>query len=245
MESNNLSSEPNAEKALKNELNSNAKINNNNSKSKKFKLILFITHYIVINVALPLALYFSLKPILGELYAAIISSIPDIISILWSIVINRIIEILPIIIILSFFISLALSLIFNNAKLNELKSAIVLGLIGLGFSISYGFERPLLYYLNRPWQTQNNLDKFDKFNNNWQQPGYRGVMNTLSLVWGFTFIASAIVIVVLVFTIQMDLLIILSNVFTFGTILILSLWTMIYSLHKKKLARLNRNQFNK
>jgi intracellular septation protein A len=238
------SSELNIKKSINNELNTSDEINNS-PKPNKFKLILFITHYMVINVALPLALYFSLKPILGELYAAIISSIPDIISILWSLIVNRIIEFLPVIIILSFFISLTLSLIFNNAKLNELKGAIVLMLIGTGFSISYRFERPLLYYLNRPWQTQNDLDKFENFNNNWQQPGYRGVMNTLSLVWGFTFIGSAIVIIVLVFTIQMDLLIIFSNVFTFGTILILSLWTAIYSLHKKKLARLNRSQSNK
>jgi intracellular septation protein A len=198
-------------------------------RAKQLKLAGFLFQHIILEIALPLTLYFTLKGPIGELKAVIISSVPSLLSTVFTVLVKRRFEPLPIIIIVSFFIGLGLSLGFNNAKLNEIKGAIITGCIGLAYIISLLFEKPLIYYFSRPWQTQNDPEKIKKYDEDWKVPEFRRVMRVISIVWGTGFILQAIVNIVLIFTVSLDLIIVLGNVLTYGNIALLVTWTFLYT----------------
>jgi intracellular septation protein A len=209
---------------------------------KKIKTFGFFFQHIFLEIALPLILYFTLKDPLGQLYATIISSIPSLLSTLWTIIIKRRFEPLPIILVLSFFIGLGLSLGFKDAKLNQVQGPIVTSIIGISYIVTLGCKKPIIYYFSRPWMTKNDPEKIKEFDLSWESPNYRSAMKTVSIVWGLGFILQAAGTFVLIFTVNLDLVMILGHVLLFGTIGILIIWSAIYKIYKTKQAQNNTQQ---
>ncbi|KXN74906.1 hypothetical protein CONCODRAFT_1979 [Conidiobolus coronatus NRRL 28638] len=205
----------------------------------RIKLFIFLFQHLFLEIALPLILYFTLKGPLGELYATIISSIPNLLSTLWTILIKRRFEPFPMILIFTFFLGLGLSLGFNDARLNQIQAPIVTLGIGIAFLITLNLSRPFIYYLSRPWMTKNDPEKIKEFNLKWKNSEFRSNMKLVSIAWGTGFILQAIVNLILVFTINLDLEMILGNVLSFGTIGLLLIWSYFYraKLIKEKRIR--------
>jgi intracellular septation protein A len=178
----------------------------------------FFFQHAILEVALPITLYFTLKRPLGELKATIISSVPTLLSAVYTILIKRRFEPLPFIVIVSFCIGLGLSLGFNDAKLNEIKVAIIVGAIGLAYLISLAFKRPLMYYFNRPWMTGNDPEKMKEYDAQWEKPSFAKQMRLFTMIWGIGFVLQAIANLVLIFTVSLDLVIVLGSVLTYGNI---------------------------
>jgi intracellular septation protein A len=201
---------------------------------KIIKTIGFVFQYVFMDIAFPLILYFTLKHPLGELYATIISSIPSLLSVIWSILIKRRFEPLPILIIFAFSIGLGLSLGLKDAKLHQINGPIITTVIGTSYIATVNFKRPVIYYFTRPWITKNELEKIREFDLKWENPYIINSMKVVSVVWGLGFILQSIANVVLIFTIDLDSVMIWGHVLTFGTIAILLVWSYIYKNFKTK-----------
>jgi intracellular septation protein A len=205
----------------------------------RIRLLIFLFQHLFLEIALPLILYFTLKGPLGELYATIISSIPNLLSTVWTIVIKRRFEPLPMILIFTFFIGLGLSLGYNDSRLKQIQGPIVTLGIGITFLTTLSLSKPFIYYLSRPWITKNDLEKIKEFDLKWQNLEFRNTMKLVSIVWGTGFIIQAIVNLILVYTVNLDLEMILGNVLSFGTIGLLIVWSYFYraKLIKEKRIR--------
>jgi intracellular septation protein A len=212
--------------------------------AKKIRIFGFIFQNVIMEIALPLILFFTLKGPLGEIKATIISSVPSLLSALWTILVKRRFEPLPYIMIASFFIGLGLTLAYQNPNLKQIDGSVITGCIGLAYLVSLGLKRPLIYYFSRPWVTKNVPEAIKEYDAKWENPGFRKAMTVISIVWGVGFLIQAAINLALVFTINIDLLMILSPVLTYGNIGLLVIWTTIYSLRKKKQAeeRIKRQQ---
>jgi hypothetical protein len=67
-------------------------------------------------------------------------------------------------------------------------------------------------------------------------------MKIVSIVWGLGFILQAAANFVLIFTVSLNLVMILGNVLTLGTIAILIIWSAIYKNYKTKQAQKHTQQ---
>jgi uncharacterized protein involved in cysteine biosynthesis len=76
-----------------------------------YKQIWLFTLMIVIDIGMPLALYYILKPHVGELIALVISGIPPLLHVIINFIVKRRIEVIGCICIFSFIMSAVLSLI--------------------------------------------------------------------------------------------------------------------------------------
>ncbi|KXN74905.1 hypothetical protein CONCODRAFT_1978 [Conidiobolus coronatus NRRL 28638] len=197
---------------------------------QKIKLFGFFFQHVILEIALPLILFFTLKQPVGDLWATIYSSIPGLLSTLFTILVKRRFEPIPIMIIISFFIGFALTLRYNNPKLKQVDGSIITGIIGLAFLFSLLLNKPLIYYTSRPWVTKNDPDKLEEFEEKWKIRAFRKTMTNMSLIWGF----------------GLDLLMILSPVITYGNLVLLTVVTVIYGVRKKRqaeeLAKLNQEK---
>jgi intracellular septation protein A len=209
---------------------------------KKIKTFGFFFQHIFLEIALPLILYFTLKDSLGQLYATVISSIPSLLSTVWNIIIKRRFEPLPMILILSFAISLGLSLGLNDARLSQVQGPIVTSIIGISYIATLGCKKPIIYYFSRPWMTKNDPEKIKEFDLSWENPHYRSTMKTVSIVWGLGFILHAAITFVLIFTVSLDLVIILGNLLIVVIMVILIIWSAIYKNYKTKKAQKEAQQ---
>ncbi|KXN74907.1 hypothetical protein CONCODRAFT_1980 [Conidiobolus coronatus NRRL 28638] len=209
---------------------------------KKIKTFGFFFQHLFLDIALPLILYFTLKGPLGELYATIILSIPGLLSILWTILIKRRFEPMPMVLILTFLIRLGLSLGSKDAKLIQLQGPIVTSVIGISYIATLCCKKPIIYYLSRPWMTKNDPEKIKEFNLKWQNLEFRNIMKLVSIIWGLGFILQAAVNFTLIFTISLNLVKILGYVLTFSTIVILIIWSAIYMNYKAKQAQKHTEQ---
>ncbi|KXN74914.1 hypothetical protein CONCODRAFT_1988, partial [Conidiobolus coronatus NRRL 28638] len=190
--------------------------NFSNRTVKIFKTLGFVFQYVILDIASPLTLYFTLKDVVGELYAAIISSIPSLLSVIWSILIKRRFEPLPFLIIFAFAIGSGLSLGLNDAKLSQINGPIITTIIGTSYIATIDPE------------------KMREFDSKWENPYFCNAMKTVSIVWGLGFILQSIINVVLIFIIDLDLVMILGHVLTWGTIAILLVWSYFYKNIKTK-----------
>jgi intracellular septation protein A len=215
-------------------------------KVQRIKLFGFFFQHVILEIALPLILFFTLKQPVGDLWATIYSSIPGLLSTLFTILVKRRFEPIPIIIIISFFIGFALTLKYNNPKLKQVDGSIITGIIGLAFLFSLLLNKPLIYYTSRPWITKNDPDKLEEFEEKWKNRAFRKTMTNMSLIWGFGLILQAVINLILIFTISLDLLMILSPVITYGNLGLLTVVTVVYGMRKKKqaeaLAKLNQER---
>jgi intracellular septation protein A len=212
--------------------------------AKMVRIFGFFFQYVIMEITLPIILFFTLKDPLGVINATVISSVPSLLSALWTVLVKRRFEPLPYIIIGAFVIGLCLTLVYQNPNLRQIDGSVITGCIGIAYLVSLAFKRPLIYYFSRPWVTKNVPEAIKEFDVKWENPGFRKAMTVISIVWGVGFLIQAAINLALVFTINIDLLIILSPVLTYGNIGILAIWTTIYSLAKKKQAeeRIKRQQ---
>ncbi|KXN74909.1 hypothetical protein CONCODRAFT_1982 [Conidiobolus coronatus NRRL 28638] len=202
---------------------------------KYLRYFWFFVQHAILEVALPIILHFTLKDPLGELNATIISSVPTLLSAVYTIVIKKRFEPLPFIVIISFCIGLGLSLGFNDAKLHEIKASIIFGVIGLAYLISLAFKRTLMYYFNRPWMTGNDPQKMKKYDAQWEKPEFVRLMKVITVFWGTGFLLQAIANLVLIFTVSLDIVIVLGSVLTYGNIgLLVGITVAIVSRYYQK-----------
>jgi hypothetical protein len=190
-------------------------------------MLLFYFRHLVIETILPMSLFYNLSPIIGALTSMLISVSFPAISVLFTIIISRRFEPIPILIILLLVVGYLLSLI-GDPKLIQLNTPIVNTVLSIGYLATVDCDLPLIHYFARPWLTLNNAEAIKKFDAQQRLIQFRAVNRFVSYIWAAGLGLMSITISILVFTVDFWLLMVLCPLIVNLGILGLVLWTGWY-----------------
>jgi hypothetical protein len=208
---------------------------NKKDSKKALKIIGFLFQNLFIDIICPIIIFFSLQNSIGATLAIVLSAIPPAVSTIFSIVVFKRIEAIPIISLCSISITSIFTLSYGNPKFNLLPDAIIPLFIGVGFLFTIKRKRPLFYYFARPWVTQNNPEKIVEWNNKWDQAGFRRDMRLIGVGWGIGLLLRGLSWGILVYFLEVQVLLIINPIIGLGFMVPLGVWTSVYV--KKKLAQ--------
>lgn len=98
------------------------------------------------------------------------------------------------------------------------------------------FPRPLLFYFARQGACGYDTEKIRDFESKWQYPGFRRLMNRITLVWGVVFVLEFAAKVLMVYKLEISQVLvagpIVNNAATLGTLA----WTLAYGGRARRAA---------
>ncbi|KAI8877334.1 hypothetical protein K501DRAFT_198446 [Backusella circina FSU 941] len=132
-----------------------------NQKKLAMNQILSLTLSLVINLALPLILYYTLRNRIGAVYALLISGIPPLLNVIYKFIRRRKLDGFGILFVVAFVVSGVVSLITGDARVAVLRESIITGVIGvvflftmIPFSIGKFTNRPVLFLILREFYSE-------------------------------------------------------------------------------------------
>ncbi|MFF0065909.1 VC0807 family protein [Streptomyces sp. NPDC005279] len=129
------------------------------------------------------------------------------------------------------------ALAFNSAKLLFLKDSALTGLLGLAFLVSLTLKRPLIFYFGRKFGTDGTPEGVADWNAMWHKyPGFRTAQRRLTIVWGVAFLVEAGVKAGLVYVLDTETMVGVSNVLPF----VFLAGLMVYTIRAGKKGRARR-----
>lgn len=136
-------------------------------------------------------------------------------------------------------VSVATSLLSNNATFVLVKESFMTGLFGLAFLGSLAAPRPLMFYLGRQFSTHGDPRAMAAWNARWAMPGFRSAIRRMNAIWGIVFVAEALVRVALVFVLPISLFLIVSQALAWAVIGFTIRWTLAYGKRMRERAAAN------
>ncbi|MEU5435471.1 VC0807 family protein [Streptomyces sp. NPDC020719] len=122
-------------------------------------------------------------------------------------------------ILITLLLSAVSALAYNSAKLLFLKDSALTGLLGLAFLFSLTLKRPLIFYFGRKFGTDGTREGVAKWNAMWDQyPGFRRTQRKLTVIWGVAFLAEASLKAALVYVLDTDTMVGVSNALPFAVL---------------------------
>jgi hypothetical protein len=183
---------------------------------------------ILINFALPYVIYDQAKPHLGEVDALIVSSAPPIVWSLIEFARKRRVDFISVFVLAGIALSLLAMLGGGSVKFLQLRERLVTGLIGLAFVVSALIGRPLVYEFARASMKRNQSAELADFESRRDDPGFRRVMTTMTLVWGFSLMAEAGIAAILVWNLTVKQYLIAGPILAYSAVGLLTGWTFLY-----------------
>ena len=196
---------------------------------------------LVVNVALPYAIYVALEPRIGTVHALMSASLPPIV---WSVVgfiRQRRIDAVSMIVLAGIALSLLAFLGGGSVRFLQLRENLVTGVIGVVFLGSAAIGRPLIYQLARARELRKSAAHGEAFDSLREHPRFRRIMMTMTLVWGFGLVGETAVACALVFTMPIRDYLLASPFLAYGWMGALLLWSFWYPKHQRRLADAARN----
>jgi hypothetical protein len=190
-----------------------------------------------IEFTLPIILKYALTNSLGVLWASVISSIPVILSFLYSAFILKVFSPFPLIMVASIYIGLGFQLGFEDERLQELDSTVICAALGLLILVTTPLSKPFLYYLSKPFGTSGGESKKRSFEENWANPQMRRTNRLISVAWGVGLFVIAGLNAGVVYAVPLHhemWVELASKVITIGCIIILVIFGIRYRLSKAK-----------
>jgi hypothetical protein len=196
---------------------------------------------IVVNGVLPLIIYQLADKRLGDVGALIASSVPPVLWSIYQFVRARRIDALSLLIIAGIVFSLLALLGGGGAKFLQLRENLVTGLIGAIFLGSVAIGQPLIYHLARAGMNRNNqageAAEFQALRDN---PFFKRVMRTMTLVWGLGLIARTAIAVYLVFQVSIPTFLAINPVLGYVTTGLLAGFTFWYARRARRIGAARR-----
>ena len=194
-----------------------------------------------VNFVLPLLIYDNAHAKWGDVRALMFSSAPPI---AWSIIefirVRRV-DAVSMIVLAGIALSLLAFLGGGGAKFLQLRERLVTGFIGLGFIISVLIRRPLIYEFARATMVRRQeTAELAEFEARRDDPGFRRVMNLMTLVWGSGLLVDAAVSIVMVFTLSIHDFMIANRFLGYGVMGGLSGWTWWYARRARRRGEARR-----
>jgi hypothetical protein len=195
---------------------------------------------ILINFALPYLVYDRAKPHLGEVGALIASSASPIVWSLIEFARRRRVDFISMFVLAGIALSLLAMLGGGSVKFLQLRERLVTGVIGLAFVVSALIRRPLVYEFARASMKRNQSAELAQFEAHRDDPGFRRVMTTLTMVWGLGLMAEASLAAVLVWNLTVKQYLIAGPIVGYGVAGCLALWTWLYVKRAQRLGEARR-----
>jgi hypothetical protein len=104
----------------------------------------------------------------------------------------------------------------------------VTGLFGVVLIGSLWAPRPLMFYFGRKFATGGDPARVDWWNGLWQYPGFRRGQRILTLVWGGSFLAEAVVRILLGYTLPVSTMVVISSILPYVVLGLLIFGTVTY-----------------
>ena len=183
----------------------------------------------VVNIALPFAIYSYLHRATGDVRALLASSAPPI---LWSAVTfarERRIDAIALFVIAGIALSLLAFLGGGSARFLQLRENFVTGLFSLAFLVSAAIGKPLIYQLARATEARKSAANAANFERLKDNVYVQRSMMVMTLVWGFGLLAQTTVACILVvFVLPIGMYLVVSPILAYATMGALALWTVLY-----------------
>jgi hypothetical protein len=189
---------------------------------------------VVVNFALPYAIFNRLKPELGEVGALMASSASPMLWSLTELVRRRRVDAISLMALAGISLSLLAFLGGGSVHLLQLREKLVTVLIGLAFLGSAAVGRPLAYQFARAGLARGAPSELGAFEDLRDDPHFQRGMTLATLVWGFTLVGEAALCCILVFTVSTRQYMILGHLLGYATMGGLGVWTFWFSRHKRR-----------
>ncbi|CAB4440275.1 unnamed protein product [Rhizophagus irregularis] len=229
------------------------------TKQDKLKIILRVGLMIFFEIALPFALYYTLKNYLRDIWALLISGIPPFIIAIYGLISRRRADIIGVIVVLSFILSAVASLIKDDPRIQLLRRSAITCIISAVLIISLipikigTFKmKPLAFYflkdmatggsfgysnskVNLPGLTEDEpIDaRWDRY---WASYQYfrRGII-IMTALWGFGLLSEVPIRVIIIYKLSsIDQAFLLVNVIHYIYLIIMGLLTLVCAGWMKK-----------
>jgi hypothetical protein len=195
---------------------------------------------LVVNVALPFAIYSYAAPRIGDVKALLASSAPPIVWSLIELARHRRLDALSLLVLAGIALSLVAFYGGGGPRMLQLREKLVTGAIGLAFLVSAAIRRPLIYQLARAGMARSNPAEADRMRSLVNDPLFRRSMTIMTLVWGVGLVLDFAIAAVLVFALTIKQYLIVNPIEGYVIVGGLSLWTFWYSRKAKARNQLLR-----
>lgn len=191
---------------------------------------------ILINAVLPFIIYTALTNYtsISAYLALVLTGVPSIIDSVVGIIRRRRIDLLAGIILVGIAVSLIIIALGGSPKLYLVRESFFTVALALAYLVSLFFKRPLAFYFARYFSTGNHPENIPYFNALWQYGQFRHIMYVTTVVWGIGFLLEAAIRTTLVFTLSVQVFLIISPFVFYGAIGLILLWTFLYSSQGRK-----------
>ncbi len=191
---------------------------------------------ILLSVVAPVVIYGMLTDRgFSEVSALIISGVGPVVDLAITMAISRRVDEFSVMVLVFLVLSVLTSLLFDDPRLILLKESAITGLFGLVLLGSLLAPRPLMFYFGRRFATGGSAERITWWNGLWQYPGFRRTQRVMTLVWGVTLLAEAVVRSVLAFVLPVGTMVVINAVLPPVIIALLVAFTITYA--KRSQAR--------
>lgn len=193
--------------------------------------LLSLVPTMVVDVALPLATYYVLAAAgVPDLWALLLSGIWPVLSSVVSLVRHRRLDEFGVFILVVIVAGALSSVLFDDPRLLLLKSSVFTGVLGIAFLASLFAKRPLMFYFGRRFGTDGSPEGLARWDGFWDDLSvFRRGQRRMTLVWGLTFVAEAVVRIPLVYLLPVSVGVAVSDILPFVVIAALVFWTVSFA----------------
>jgi hypothetical protein len=191
-----------------------------------FSALWRIARKVVVNIALPFAIYSLAHPRFGDVNALLASSAPPI---LWSLIEfarSRRIDALSLLVLVGIGLSLLAFLGGGSMRLLQLREKLVTIIVRLAFLGSAAIGKPLMYELIRAFLARTNDPELQQVEQARNVSRFRRAMTIMTLVWGIGLLADAGLSIALVYVLSIRTYMVVNPILGYTTIGSLTLWNL-------------------
>jgi len=200
----------------------------------KLQSLLRFAREVVVNIALPFAIYRLTRGSLGDVDALIASSAPPT---LWSIaefIRHRRVDALSLLVLFGIALSLFAYIGGGSIKLLQLRERLVTIVVAIVFLGSAAIGKPLMYELVRAFLARSNSPELERVQSLRDNSFFKRGMTIMTLVWGFGLLADAALSILLVFVLSISVYLVVSPIVGYATIGSLTLWNLWFGRRMRR-----------
>jgi intracellular septation protein A len=195
----------------------------------------FVALDFLVNLGGPFLVYQSAAGHMSETAALMLSSAPPILWSIGQLIWSRKLDALSLLVIAGIALSLGATLLGGSPRLLLIRESFITGIFGLVFLGSLLFPKPLVFYLAKATVAKQQM-KQEVFESNWSIAGFRFTFYLMTIVWGAGLLFEATLKIVLAFTIQTGLFLVVSPIISYSIYFGLFGWSIWYGNQRRKLG---------
>jgi intracellular septation protein A len=193
----------------------------------------FVALDFLVNLGGPFLVYQFAAGHMSETAALLLSSAPPILWSIGQLIWSRKLDVLSLLVITGIALSLAATLLGGSPRLLLIRESFITGIFGLVFLGSLLFPKPLVFHLAKTTVAKQGV-KQEVFESNWSIPAFRFTFYLMTVVWGAGLLFEATLKILLAFTIQTGLFLMISPIISYGIYFGLFGWSIWYGNQRRK-----------